>query len=181
MGASDAFPLIAILGAGFSGAIVASHLFRKASRPLRMVLIDRLGRFGQGLAYGTADPNHLLNVSAGAMSAWAEDPSHLLRWLDLNREALAHHLSASIDAGFFLPRHIYGLYLQSILEEAETLATGQTTLQRVKAELVDLEPLQPSHPSALSMGGGYRLLFQGRDPRLPIGWFWRGATALLRP
>jgi uncharacterized NAD(P)/FAD-binding protein YdhS/glyoxylase-like metal-dependent hydrolase (beta-lactamase superfamily II) len=154
--------------------MVASHLLRKASRPLRVVLIDRLGRFGQGLAYGTPDPNHLLNVSAGAMSAWAEDPSHLLRWLDLNRDALAHHLSAAIDAGFFLPRHIYGLYLQSILEEAQTLATGQTTLQCLKAELVDLEPLQPSHPSALSMGGGYRLLFQGRDPlvahRVVLAW-----------
>lgn len=174
MEVSDSPPVIAVLGAGFSGTMVASHVLRKASRPLQVVLIDRLGRFGQGLAYGTSDPHHLLNVSAGAMSAWPEDPSHLLRWIDFNRDALAHQLPATIDAGSFLPRHLYGLYLQSILEEAETLASGQATLQRLRAELVDLEPLQPSHPSAVSMGGGYRLLFQGRDPliahRVVLAW-----------
>ncbi|MFM7642010.1 MAG: FAD-dependent oxidoreductase [Cyanobium sp.] len=174
MRSGDPPPLIAIVGAGYSGTMVACHLLRRATRPLSVVLIDRSGRFGQGLAYGTADPGHLLNVSVGAMSAWDEDPSHLLRWLDLNRESLAAHCSASIDAGFFLPRTIYGLYLRSILDDAESLASGQASLQRLKAELVDLEPLQPSHPDVLSMGGGYRLLFQGREPllahRVVLAW-----------
>jgi uncharacterized NAD(P)/FAD-binding protein YdhS len=83
----DPGPVIAIVGAGFSGTLLASQLLSQAQRPLRLLLIERSGRFGPGVAYGTNDPGHLLNVSAGAMSAWPEDPSHLLRWLDLNRSA----------------------------------------------------------------------------------------------
>lgn len=141
MALPDADPVIAIVGAGFSGTLLASQLLRQAQRPLRLLLIERSGRFGAGVAYGTEDPGHLLNVSAGAMSAWPEDPSHLLRWLDLNRSALADLLPDRVDASSFLPRRIYGLYLQSILAEAEGLATERSSLQRIVADVIDLEPL----------------------------------------
>jgi uncharacterized NAD(P)/FAD-binding protein YdhS len=85
-------PVIAIVGPGFRGTLLASHLLWQAQHPLRLLLIERSGRFGPGLAYGTEEPAHLLTVSAGAMSAWPDDPTHLLRWLDLNRSALAHLL-----------------------------------------------------------------------------------------
>ena len=90
---------------------------------------------------GSQDSGHLLNVSAGAMSAWSEDPSHLLRWLDLNGGALADLLPQSVEPTTFLPRQIYGLYLQSILEEAASRAPQRCTLERLGLELVDLEPL----------------------------------------
>jgi len=154
-------PVIAIVGAGFSGTLLASQLLRQAQHPLRLLLIERSGRFGPGLAYGTEEPGHLLNVSAGAMSAWPDDPSHLLRWLDLNRSALADLLPAGVDASTFLPRQVYGLYLQSILEEAASLATGHTSLERLNLELLDLEPLD----NRSSMVPGYRLHFDGHPPR----------------
>lgn len=72
------------------------------------MLIDRNGGFGKGLAYGTGDPGHLLNVSAGAMSAWPSDPSHLLRWLELNRESLSDLLPADLDASSFIPARSTG-------------------------------------------------------------------------
>jgi uncharacterized NAD(P)/FAD-binding protein YdhS len=73
MAVSDCPLVIAIVGAGFSGTMVASHLLHHAPGPLRLLLIDRSGRFGAGVAYGTSDPGHLLNVSAGAMGAWADE------------------------------------------------------------------------------------------------------------
>lgn len=87
MAMPDADPVIAIVGAGFSGTLLACQLLKQTQRPLRLLLIERSGRFGAGVAYGSEDPEHLLNVSAGAMSAWPEDPSHLLRWFDLNQAA----------------------------------------------------------------------------------------------
>ncbi|MFM9088089.1 MAG: FAD/NAD(P)-binding protein, partial [Cyanobium sp.] len=155
MAAAGSPPLIAILGAGFSGTMVACHLLRRAQRPLSIALIDRSGRFGAGIAYGTTELGHLLNVSTGAMSAWPDDPSHLLRWLDLNREVLDQQGMAPSVATSFLPRRIYGLYVQSILDEAESQAGSLVALQRITAELVDLEPISP---------GGYRLLFEGHSP-----------------
>jgi uncharacterized NAD(P)/FAD-binding protein YdhS/glyoxylase-like metal-dependent hydrolase (beta-lactamase superfamily II) len=155
MAAAGSPPLIAILGAGFSGTMVACHLLRRAQRPLSIALIDRSGRFGAGIAYATTEPGHLLNVSTGAMSAWLDDPSHLLRWLDLNRDLLDAEGMAQSVAGSFLPRKIYGLYLQSILDEAESQAGSSVVVQRIIAELVDLEPISPS---------GYRLVFEGHSP-----------------
>lgn len=174
MAPPESCPVIAIVGAGFSGTLLASHLLRHARRPLRLVLIDRSGRFGLGLAYGTADPGHLLNVSAGAMSAWADDSSHLLRWLDLNREALRDLLPTAVDASSFIPRQVYGLYLQSILAEAEAMAAGQLSLQRISAALIDLEALDPEPAAAGAAMPCYRLHLNGHPPlradRVVLAW-----------
>ncbi len=139
---TQTIPVIAIVGAGFSGTLLACHLLRRRSAPLEVVLVERSGTFGVGLAYGTADPQHLLNVSVGAMSAWHDDSSHLLRWLDLNRDALTDLLPDRVDASSFIPRKVYGLYLQSLLEEAEAQVDGDgAVLRRVTGEVVDLEPI----------------------------------------
>ena len=61
---------IAIVGAGFSGSLVAAHLLKTATRPLIIKLIERSQEIGKGIAYGTQTTGHLLNVSAGKMSAF---------------------------------------------------------------------------------------------------------------
>jgi len=165
MAAPETTPVLAIVGAGFSGTLLASQLLRQA-RPWRLLLIERTGHFGTGVAYGTQDPGHLLNVSTGGMSAWPEDPSHLLRWLDLNQAALADLLPEPIDASGFLPRRVYGLYLQSVLKEAEALAAGRSTLQRIKADVIDLEPLDGERSLAPASSSGYRLHLAGQEPLL---------------
>lgn len=124
MASDERAPVVAIVGAGSSGTLVASPLLRRACRPLLILLIDRSEPFAAGLAYGTTAPGHLLNVSVGAMSAWPQDPSHLLRWLDRNREALAGDLPERVDAWTFLPRQVYGLHLRFVLQEAESRASG---------------------------------------------------------
>ena len=45
-------PVIAIVGAGFSGTMVACQLLPSKGPCLEVLLIDRAGSFGQGLAYG---------------------------------------------------------------------------------------------------------------------------------
>lgn len=109
-------PRIVIIGAGFSGAVVAHHL-AQARRPLEVVLVERRPAFGPGLAYRTADPRHLLNVPAGRMSALASDPDHFLRW--------ARARDAAVHSGSFLPRGVYGAYLRALVDAAA--ATGALT------------------------------------------------------
>ena len=46
----------------------------RRSRALQISLIDRRGRFGPGLAYSTANPQHLLNVCAEKMSLIEDEP-----------------------------------------------------------------------------------------------------------
>ncbi len=141
--------VIAVLGAGFSGTLLACHLLRRATQPLRILLIERSGTFGLGLAYGTTDPGHLLNVSAGAMSAWPDDPTHLLRWLERERTALQPLLPDGAEAHTFIPRCVYGRYLQAVLQEAEANVPPWVELRRISDALIDLEPLGPEEPGYL--------------------------------
>ncbi|WP_158806875.1 FAD/NAD(P)-binding protein [Beijerinckia sp. L45] len=104
---------IAVVGAGFSGLLVALHLLRH-NPAVTVVLIERAGAFARGLAYATSEPRHLLNVRASNMSAFPDDPDHFLRWLSL-------HGPADAKPQAFVPRHLFGTYLQTLL--AATLAT----------------------------------------------------------
>ena len=63
---------VAIVGAGFSGTIVASLLARSGQYVL---LVDGSGKAGKGTAYSTTEPTHLLNVPAGRMSAGTGAPA----------------------------------------------------------------------------------------------------------
>ena len=137
---SDTPTTIAIVGAGFSGSLVAVHLLKIAQRPLLIKLIERDRDIGKGVAYSTTTNSHLLNVSAGKMSAFPDDPGHLLRWLHYNRNELATFLPSDLNASSFIPRQIYGLYIQSILEEAEATASSNVRLERVIDEVVAVEP-----------------------------------------
>ena len=104
-------PVIAIIGGGASGTLAAIHLLRAATArqyPLRIALIDRLGRHGLGEAYSTTSPAHFLNALTDRMSGVAGDPGHLLRWAG----------EAGLGDLEFLPRQAFGRYLQ------ETLADG---------------------------------------------------------
>jgi uncharacterized NAD(P)/FAD-binding protein YdhS len=69
---------IAIIGGGFSGSLVAVNLLHSATMPLSIKLIERSAEVGRGLAYGTQVDSHLLNVPAGQMSAFPNEPTHFL-------------------------------------------------------------------------------------------------------
>jgi uncharacterized NAD(P)/FAD-binding protein YdhS len=94
---------IAIVGAGFTGALLTLHLLRRCSDQDRVLLIEKSPRLGAGLAYSTGNPNHLLNVRAGNMSAFSAEPNHFVEWLrttaaaarPARRAARAHPLRAA--------------------------------------------------------------------------------------
>jgi len=101
-------PVVAVVGAGFCGTLLAVLLARTGD--LRILLLDRRGRFGPGLAYGEAQPQHMLNTPAGRMSAFADDPEHFTRW--------ARARDPKVEGGSFLPRAEYGAYLRELLASA---------------------------------------------------------------
>ena len=73
---------IAVIGAGFSGVMTAIHLLWRCQPGERVYLVERGGRVGPGLAYGTSHPRHLVNVRAENMSAFVDEPDHFVRWLE---------------------------------------------------------------------------------------------------
>jgi uncharacterized NAD(P)/FAD-binding protein YdhS len=119
---------IAVIGGGFAGSLLAIHLLRKAPPGTRIHLLDRSGRFGSGLAYGTDHAGHLLNVPAGRMSAFADRPRDFLSWLERRSDQVLAGVVPSEAA--FVPRHLYGAYLRDRLLDALSGAAPDTLLLR---------------------------------------------------
>ena len=124
-------PTIAIIGAGFSGALLAVHLTRKAIGRLDIALIDRAGSRGRGLAYSADNPNHLLNVRVENMSALPEHPNHFRDWLE-------RRTGRPPDALAFVSRGEYGAYIEDILSTAVLSASGRVSINEVTADCVDI-------------------------------------------
>ena len=105
----DADVDVLIVGGGFCGAMLAVHLLRSTS--LSLAVVDRSGWPGRGLAYSTPHKFHLLNVPAGQMSAFPDEPDHFLRWAQSN-------YNAAVQPRSFVARSVYGEYIGSLLEKA---------------------------------------------------------------
>ncbi|MBK8158804.1 MAG: FAD/NAD(P)-binding protein [Rhodospirillaceae bacterium] len=106
---------IAISGAGFSGSLLALHLLRRCWPDDRIYLIERNRNFGRGLAYATGNPNHLLNVRAGNMSAFPDEPDHFVHWLQALTPAEKAEIAGEPNASTFVPRRVFGNYIQQLL------------------------------------------------------------------
>lgn len=103
---------VAVVGAGFSGTLLAINLLRLRQR---VVLIERdTDKLAKGQAFGTRRPEHLLNVRASNMSAYPDDPAHFVRWMGF---------TAADQVNRFVPRLAYGQYLLEELVDA--LAAGE--------------------------------------------------------
>lgn len=103
---------VAIVGGGAAGVLVALRLLADHASSLRVALVDPAPELGGGAAYATAQVTHLLNVPAGRMSAFQDDPGHFVRYL------VAHghgHGDAEALATAFVPRRAYGRYLLDTL------------------------------------------------------------------
>jgi uncharacterized NAD(P)/FAD-binding protein YdhS len=137
---------VAIVGAGFSGSLLALHLLESGPDDLTIFLIERAPGFGRGLAYGTRDPHHLLNVRVGNMSAFPDRPRHLEQWLaSWGDEALAHPAA-------FITRRAYGDYLGSLLRAAVSRPNGAERLLLIHDEVVGLKPSARGLRLTLAMG-----------------------------
>ena len=137
---------IAIVGAGFSGTTLAVHLLRAAPAAVeRLYLVERAeGRVG-GVAYRTQSASHTLNVPAGRMSAFEDDPDDFLRFVRRREPALT--------GGSFVPRRLFGEYLAETLDEARR--TSSLPLVRVAGEVISVGGAAES--LVLTLGDGRRL------------------------
>jgi uncharacterized NAD(P)/FAD-binding protein YdhS len=141
---------IAIIGGGFSGCTLAINLLRQqVTEPTRIVLIERRAEVGRGAAYQTDSYPHLLNVPAARMSADSRDPQQFARF--------ARQRYPDCEPPQFLPRQLYGEYLQSMLEQAQHEADGRVNLQRIHAQADTLYPIEARGPYLVSLSNQQHL------------------------
>lgn len=162
--------VIVIIGAGFSGTIIAVNLLRQADgKPTRIVLIERGPAMNRGVAYAERDIPYLLNVPAGRLSADSADAQQFLKF--------ARGRIAEAGAEDFLPRSLYGHYLADLLNGAEKQALPQLRLERVHDEVVDLAPSMEGFELRFAKRGPLRadrvVLAVGNPPASHLPWLDR--------
>ena len=102
--------MVAVVGGGASGVLTAIHLQRDSPVPVRILIFEPRGELGQGIAYGTDNLGHLLNVRAGCMSAFPDEPDHFTAWAGRGTARSTMVVSA---------QSVVRRYLRSLLEPVE--------------------------------------------------------------
>jgi uncharacterized NAD(P)/FAD-binding protein YdhS len=74
---------------------------------------------------------HLLNTPASKMSAFGDRPEHFLHWLQ--------HYVPDYYRDTFVPRKLYGKYIQQILQDTVATAPKGVCLERITDEAVAIE------------------------------------------
>lgn len=156
-GESDRFDF-AIIGGGAAGALVALQLLRAASAGTRIALIEP-GTPGRGVAYGSGDPAHVLNVPASGMSAYGDAPADFVEFLRMRE--------GDVDAAAFRPRRDYADYLATRLREA--VAASPASFTHVAETATAAVPTDDAVVITLADGGTVKasraVLATGNHPR----------------
>ncbi|MGI6857036.1 FAD/NAD(P)-binding protein [Mesorhizobium sp. 1B3] len=134
MTARASLPSIIIIGGGASGILMAAHLLRGNDADIRVTIVEKGPAFGKGIAYSTTLPDHVLNVSALGMSAYADDPEHFFRWLVETGQATPE------NPAVYVPRRIYGEYLASVLAKLRGQEATTGRLRTIAEECLSVQP-----------------------------------------
>jgi len=157
---------VAIIGGGAAAAALLSELLdRQPPQPWHIDWYTGGGTPARGIAYGTRSDKHLLNVRAASMSMFAGKPRGFLDFAQRG-----DHTIAGTD---FLPRRLYGDYLES--EVARALQRAKDGGHDVRLLPVKVTALVPEHDGVTVMHGEENsrvdaaVLALGSLPPQPLG------------
>ena len=151
---------IVIVGGGFSGTVVAANLLRRPpAGPTRLVLIERANEVARGAAYAERGFPYLLNVPASRMSANSAAPKEFLEF--------AQRRMPKATGEDFLPRPLYGEYLDEVLLAAKLSAPRNIRLEVVHGSVTNIRRIERHLPLQVELDGGRR--FTADDVVLALG------------
>jgi uncharacterized NAD(P)/FAD-binding protein YdhS len=141
---------IVIVGGGFCGTVLAANLLRRPPQgPTRLVLIERSGAVGRGVAYADREFPYLLNVPASRMSANSAAPNEFLEFVQRR--------IPGAGGEDFLPRALYGEYLQEFLLAAQLSAPSNIRLDVVNGDVINVRRLERHLPLQVELRDGRKL------------------------
>lgn len=102
---------IVIIGGGFTGTALAVHLARRGAAGLTVTVIEPRPELGRGVAYGTQDPAHRINVPASRMQLSAREEGEFDRWFRASNAFHADPDALWHDGKVYPQRGQFGAYI----------------------------------------------------------------------
>lgn len=120
---------VAIVGGGLSGSLLCMQLLR-SSEHIQVSLIERRSRqLNRGVAYSARLSRQLLNVPAGRMGLFSDDPEGFLRWVRSGP-------SPGAGPNDFLPRSLFGDHVHDQFHDLADKHAGR--LELIRADAISL-------------------------------------------
>ncbi|MBK0003315.1 FAD/NAD(P)-binding protein [Erwinia sp. S38] len=110
---------IAIVGGGFSGTALAIHLARGGHAGLKVTVIEPRDGVAQGVAYGSRDPAHRINVPADRMQLTAAEQGDFDRWFRASAAYDADPAARWQDGRVYPQRGQFAAYISGLFAEAQ--------------------------------------------------------------
>lgn len=165
---------IIVVGGGSIGVSFVNQLVDEAVDEgctyLKISVIEKSGNAGGGEAYQDDASTNLLNTRADSMSAARGRPNDFLDWLRANEQDWKQDFpNVEIEKFSYLPRGLFGRYLQSVFAFAEKRARDNgIVIELIKGEVVDLIPINSGFAALLENGrrieGDFVTLCPGNFP-----------------
>ncbi|KQN46692.1 FAD-dependent oxidoreductase [Serratia sp. Leaf50] len=128
---------IVIVGGGFSGTALAIQLARRGTAGLKVTVIEPREQLGRGVAYGTGDAAHRINVPAERMHLSAAEEGDFDRWF---RASPAYEKDADArwhDGKVYPQRQHFGAYIGE--QYAQVAASSAVVLRHVRDTAVGFD------------------------------------------
>ena len=123
---------LVIVGGGFTGAVVAMNAARIGTEPIDITMVEPASELGRGIAYGTEDPSHRINVPSDRMNLFKAEPGQATRWLH-QEGFLPDSGSVAGDGYFYVPREAYGSFIVDTLRRTIAEAGARVTFRHRRA------------------------------------------------
>jgi uncharacterized NAD(P)/FAD-binding protein YdhS len=161
-----------VIGGGASSvsliAAILDEFDHKANLSLTIFVIEKRSSFGRGLAYAEDCHTNLLNTRAGYITPFSAKPGHFHDWLTAKRDLWEDDFpGVSPNADAFLPRALFGAYLESMVGDLVQRAIEKgCRLIPVRAEAMDVSY---GHDGRLVVTTNTSLAFQSDHVVLSCG------------
>src|SRR3990167_11530857 len=118
--------IITIVGCGAVGASQLYHLVEQLindniAENFEILIFEKSASLGRGMAYIEDSQTNILNRPAGTMSLLHNKPDDFLNWLITNKKKWKKkypNLKMYKLSDAFLPRSLFGMYIEDTLQHA---------------------------------------------------------------
>ncbi|MGI2034658.1 FAD/NAD(P)-binding protein [Rhizobium panacihumi] len=132
-------PVVLIIGGGYSGVALAIRLLEQRRKHLRIVIAEPRSALGCGQAYSTTETAQLMNGPAGNFSIHPDNLTHLTEWVERNADRYDIVVPPGGADNLFIPRGVFGHYVQEELQEAIRALDDGVTLQHWQSQVIRLD------------------------------------------